>query len=357
MKYVQTFDNYVNEGASRINPGTKMIKAGLAGAPSAAQYVAAAKQALENWGKVQDEIAKARKEKKKDVVNDLKQKKKEMLSKLMDIKTSAAKKYPEEMKKVPSEKKQAAAEKAPEVSKMFTDAIKKREKKDQQMDPGVEKKEEPKEEPEVDTEKLKDEMKEAIIKMKEIQQDLQTEEGLKKLLPDIYKRAQEGEDISDEEAEAAAEKLFGPLAKRVEEIDKILKDQKGKNESTVWEEIDRVLEFDADAKIDSLASTIKSAASKAAGNEGDTKDEDEDDDEVGKKMEEIDKKIEEYKENLKDAVGQEKQHWREKISELEDEYDKLADERGGPGGPDESASDTTSFKLKTFESFKNSEKI
>ena len=133
MKNLHTFESFLAEGLSKINPGKRLIQSGLAGAPSASKYLAAAKKALETWVKIAEEISKARAAKDKAKLQELVNKKKEILTKLMELKKETQEKVAAEIKDVPREKQVKAKEKAEEVSKQFTDAIKKREQKAEKM--------------------------------------------------------------------------------------------------------------------------------------------------------------------------------------------------------------------------------
>ena len=63
---MKSYQDFVNEGLSKINPGKKIIAASLAGSGSAAKYVQSAQAALKKLQKIDEEIKKAKEKKDKE---------------------------------------------------------------------------------------------------------------------------------------------------------------------------------------------------------------------------------------------------------------------------------------------------
>jgi chromosome segregation ATPase len=320
MKHILTLDSYLNEGFSKINPGMNMIKAGIAGASSAASYLQKAQAVMELYDKLNQELLKARKEKAKETIKEIQQKKKDALSKLLELKKEVSSKYPEEMEKIPAEKKEAARQKAPDVLKTFTDKVKKREKKEDKIEADLAKEDDKEEKGDVNPEEIKQQMEVIQKKIQGINDELQTEEGLKKYAPNIYKAIMNDEDIDEEEAASIVNKLIQPLTDQYNKLKDQLDKVKGKDESYVWECIDLILEFDADAAVDKAESAIKAGIADAkGGDDGDNKDSDDSD------VSKYEKDLEKLKEKLEDAKNAKK--------ELKDEWDDYQDNYDDDDGP------------------------
>jgi hypothetical protein len=334
VKHILSLENYLNEGFSKINPGIKVIKAGIAGAPSAASYLKKAIAVMGLYDKLNLELVKARKEKSKEKIKEIQEKKKETILKLLELKKTIASKYPEEMKKIPSEKKEAAGQKASVVLKSFTDKVIKREKIEDKIEAELAKEggkeEDGKEEGGANPEEIKQQMESIQKKIQDINDELQTEEGLKKYAPNIYKAIMNDEDIDEEEAASIVNKLILPLTDQYNKLKDQLDKVKGQDESYVWESIDLILEFDADAAVDKAESAIKSGIAdtkdgkdgKGDDKEGDDKegDDKEGDDKEGDSLEKMKAKLKEFKEEY-DEKREERDNKKDEIADYEDMED------------------------------------
>ena len=331
MKNLHTFESFLAEGLSKINPGKRLIQSGLAGAPSASKYLAAAKKALETWVKIAEEISKARAAKDKAKLQELVNKKKEILTKLMELKKETQEKVAAEIKDVPREKQVKAKEKAEEVSKQFTDAIKKREQKAEKIE-GSEAQAE--EKPGTDIEKIKAEMEQIKAEMNSKEDEFlkefdkssnEEEEALTKKWEDkgfsyADMVGDNGQNEAFDEYEEflskkwAKEKEFynslQALADKYTELEKQVNAEGEKNESTVWESIDRILEFDAQAMVDKAKERAEKTSDKIEDiqankdESGDDGEEVQDDDAIEAEIEKLEAEWEAKKSELLDGMEQ-----------------------------------------------------
>jgi len=389
MKHVKKFDDFLNESLSKINPGKKILAASIAGSQSAASYVSAAQKAVQQWAKITEEIKKARKNKEKDTVNKLKETKKQIVDKLVELKKQALQKYGEELKKakVPSEKKAAAKKKAEQVDKQFTASIEAQEEKKEET-------------PKVDTEAIKSEMDKIKEEMKKMEdefydkQDKEADEWRDMMNSKGFDDSDwlgdngwgEATDMYDDyqsEKSKKEEEFYNKLqsmADKYEALEKQLEQAEGKNESYIWESIDRILEFDAQAMVDKAKERAEKSKEKLEDfqkkkEEGESGEDEEGDDDNLSKSEEIERQLDELEAEWKkrkqelidlmdkaeeegDDSGQggkvdkiqakyakEESEYKKKIEELEDELSKY--------GPGESYKFTGGKYLHTFESFIN----
>ena len=356
MKHLHSFDTFISEGLSKINPGKRLIQSGLAGAPSASKYLAAAKKALETWVKMAEEISKARAAKDKAKLQELVNKKKEILTKLMELKKETQEKVAAEIKDVPKEKQVQAKEKAEAVSKQFTDAIKKREQKAAKIEGS-----------EVeggagDAEKIKSEMEKIKAEMtsKEdefyAKQDEERSAWEKKMGDDGFSASDwsgdngwnEAADMYDDfqsevsQKENAFYQTLQSLADKYTELEKQLNAEGEKNESYIWESIDRILEFDAQAmadkakeKAENTEDEIKDLEAKKDG--GEDEEEVQDDDAIEAEIEKLESEWEKKKDELlagmeqaekdgDDGPGGKKDELQSQYAEAEEEFNTKKEE-------------------------------
>lgn len=398
MKNYTTFDQFINEGLSKINPGKRLIQSGLAGAPSASKYLAAAKKALETWVKIAEEISKARAAKDKAKLQELVNKKKEILTKLMELKKETQEKVSGELKDVPREKQVQAKEKAEAVSKQFTDAIKKREQKAEK----IEGSEAPaKEKPGTDIEKIKAEMEQIKSEMQSKEDEFYTKQDEersaweKKMEDDGFSASDWSgdngwneatdmyDDFQNEKAKKEEEfyKSLQALADKYTELEKQVNATGEKNESHVWESIDRILEFDAQAMVDKAKervekteATIKDLEDKKDGGEdsgeGDSEDGGEDvqdDDAIEAEIEKLEAEWEAKKGELLDGMeqaerdgddgpGGKKDELQSKYAEAEEAFNKKKEELEDQLSTPESIQHGLKY-MRTFEQFLNEAKV
>lgn len=377
MKNLHTFEAFLAEGLSKINPGKRLIQSGLAGAPSASKYLAAAKKALETWVKIAEEISKARAAKDKAKLQELVNKKKEILTKLMELKKETQEKVSGELKDVPKEKQVQAKEKAEAVSKQFTDAIKKREQKAAKIEGS-----------EVeggagDAEKIKSEMEKIKAEMtsKEdefyAKQDEERSAWEKKMGDDGFSASDwsgdngwnEAADMYDDfqsevsQKENAFYQTLQSLADKYTELEKQLNAEGEKNESYIWESIDMVLEFDAQAmadkakeKAENTEDEIKDLEAKKDG--GEDEEEVQDDDAIEAEIEKLESEWEKKKDELlagmeqaekdgDDGPGGKKDELQSQYAEAEEEFntkkEELEDKLSTP--------ESVNYSMKNYQTF------
>jgi hypothetical protein len=385
MKHLHSFDSFIAEGLSKINPGKRLIQSGLAGAPSASKYLAAAKKALETWVKMAEEISKARAAKDKAKVKELFDKKKEILSKLLELKKDIQGKVADELKDVPKEKQVKAKEKAEAVSKQFTDAIKKREQKAAKIE-GSEA-----EGGAVDAEKIKTEMEKIKAEMTSKEDEFynnQNEERSaweKKMQDDGYSASDwtgdngwnEATDMYDDfqnevsQKENAFYKTLQSLADKYTELEKQLNAEGEKNESYIWEAIDRILEFDAQAmadkakeKAEETEDEIKDLEAKKDGGEdeeeegGEDEEEVQDDDAIEAEIEKLEAEWEKKKDELlagmeqaeqdgDDGPGGKKDELQSQYADAEEEFNRKKEELEDKLSTPESVN----YSMKNYQTF------
>jgi hypothetical protein len=348
MKHLQSFDNFVTEGLSKINPGKRLIYSSLAGSPSASKYVKLAKDTLDAWMKLAEETAKARADKDKSTVKANAEKKKEILAKLLGIKKEALAKSGEEMKGIPSEKKAAAKEKSEEVSKVFTAAIKKKEQKAENIEGG----ESTEEEPKVDTEKIKAEMdkiKDEMTKSEEEFNQSQDDDrdAWEKMMDDKgFTSADwfgdngwgEATDLYDDFQSEKSKKEndfysnLQSLADKYSELEKQLDAAGGKNESYVWEAIDRILEFDAQGMADKAKERAEKTEDKHdAFKAKQSGEEDGDGDDSKKEEEKLQSMMKTYQ-KMSSSEHQSREG-QELMGKIEDQIEKVSDAGGNTEWP------------------------
>lgn len=380
MKHVKKFDDFLNEGLSKINPGKKLLAASISGSQSAASYVSAAQKAVQKWAKITEAIKKARKNKEKDTVTKLKETKKQIIEKLVGLKKQALQKYGEELKKakVPSEKKATARKKAEQIDKQFTASIEAQEDKQEET-------------PKVDTEAIKSEMDKIKEEMKKMEdefydkQDKEADEWREKMNSKGFDESDwlgdKGwgeatnmyDDFSSEQSKKEDEFLnkLQSMADKYEALEKQLEEAEGKNESYIWESIDRILEFDAQEMVDKAKERAEKTKEKIEDFQKKKEEEGGDDnlsksEEIERQLDELEAEWDKRKQELIDLMdkaeeegddgGQggevdklqakytaEEKKYKKKIEELEDELSKY--------GPDESYKFTSGKYVHTFEGF------
>ena len=394
MKNLHTFESFLAEGLSKINPGKRLIQSGLAGAPSASKYLAAAKKALETWVKIAEEISKARAAKDKAKLQELVNKKKEILTKLMELKKETQEKVAAEIKDVPREKQVKAKEKAEEVSKQFTDAIKKREQKAEKIE-GSEAQAE--EKPGTDIEKIKAEMEQIKAEMNSKEDEFlkefdkssnEEEEALTKKWEDkgfsyADMVGDNGQNEAFDEYEEflskkwAKEKEFynslQALADKYTELEKQVNAEGEKNESTVWESINRILEFDAQAMVDKAKERAEKTSDKIEDiqankdESGDDGEEVQDDDAIEAEIEKLEAEWEAKKSELLDGMeqaerdgddgpGGKKDELQSKYAEAEEAFNAKKEELEDKLSTPESIQHGLKY-MRTFEQFLNEAKV
>jgi hypothetical protein len=341
MKHVLNFGDFLSEGLSKINPGKKIITAGLAGSPTAASYVKAAQSALEKMAKIAEGLKKARKKKDKEGVVKLKEAKKALIEKLVELKKQAKGKYGEEMKKIKAEAKQSAAKKAPQVKQKFDMAIKNQEDESE------------KESPKMDTEKMKAEMDKIKEDMEQMwddhkaAEDKSREEFEKEMEKEGFSYqdytgdngwgSQFGTDKYEAWQEEWADKggevsnKIDALAAKYEELEKQIEEAEGKNESYVWEAVDRLLEFDAQAFADKAKEKTEKREETLQKFQ-DKKSEEGGDDEVDKKIKSVESKMKRYQSMSDDEQGSRK--GQELMGEIEDGMEAVKDMGGSVDWPE-----------------------
>jgi hypothetical protein len=243
--------------ASKLNPGKNAIKASLLGSKSASALVKTAQAALKQWPSLD------------------RAKKKDIYTKLGELKKAAKENMGAELKGVKPEKKVAAAEKATQMYASFVAAVKKREK-------AAEPEEEKPKEGEEETNKEEETKVDVSALEKERDELKQWFEDLAPMMSEVEEEANKTGDWSkaekialkyQDEAIAKANK-YNDIVAKIEDANK-------SNEAykilTEWFEI--LLEFDVDKIVDKIKDKVENIEKKAAGAEGEEEPEEEEEEE------------------------------------------------------------------------------